>query len=66
MKKVYLVYSNYCDGSIRVEKVFLNKENAKNYVTENNKFSLEIRGFCWGVEMEVADYSETIQNDGKF
>lgn len=66
MKKVYLVYKRFSDGVDCVAKVFLNKENAENYVAEGNKFFFEEGEIYWYVEIYAEDYSETSQNDGKF
>lgn len=66
MKKVYLVYKRFSDGVDCVVKVFLNKKNAENYVAEGNKSFFEEGEIYWYVEMEVADYSEKIQNNEKF
>lgn len=66
MKKVYLVYYGFNDGIEIAVKVFFNQENAENYVAKGNKSLLGERDFYWWIDLEVADYSETIQNDEKF
>lgn len=66
MKKVYLVYRCFSDNDVCVVKVFHNEENANRYVVEKNKCFFMERDVFWYVDMKVADYSETIQNDEKF